>query len=107
MKHAAYILEYDNGESYEDHRTEVIAVLLDKDAAAREAGRLNTWMKRKAAMAPEDPDTDLSDDEFSAALEKRNAYFAKLRCPHGADCLRSGAQTGTGLVRNYAVELLR
>jgi|GEM_PF-2923135 hypothetical protein len=102
----AYIIEYDNGQSYEDHSSSVISVAMTQPDATREVARLSTWIENKIKQAPPSPDMDLPDEEYLRQHDLRNEWLAKLKCPHGANCLRDAVRERCGSVRFYSVPLL-
>jgi len=69
----AYILVYDNGESWEDHNTENIMVFMSKLKGEQALVKINKWVdaKKKARI-----DVDFSSDE---EYNRTNALHEKFR----------------------------
>lgn len=89
-----YVIEFDNGQSYEDHRTEVALAASTPERAAAVVDELNTWLERQRLKYP-NVSFDLPDDDWVAADVKRRKKISSLRCPYSLNTLlRAEIQNG-------------
>ncbi len=85
MNKTAYVIEFDNGQDYEEHRRWPVSIYLKKSAAQKRVKEMNDWIKSVKAAAPSEPDYTLDQDEFSVMLDNQNCYFSALKYPEGID----------------------
>lgn len=103
----AYILQYSNGQSYEDHRTNVLAVFTSKLVVETEVERWNAWFRKQAKRVPELPTDGISDEEWSELYETKQRHIDAIKLPYECSDIRSDLQNGAdGSFHSFDVPLL-
>lgn len=92
----AYLIEFDNGQDWEDHSRDTLAVALDRAVAEQRTATLTAWLARTRNRLPPAPSSEQGDEDFAAAATKREAALARVRVPYGAHILRSALDKDGG-----------
>lgn len=87
MSRSAFLISYDNGESYEDHQVTPICIVPTKKRAEVKIAAWMTWAKEAASRLPPLPDWQNREDAHTQLIEYDTARNA-LKVPHGFDELR-------------------
>lgn len=115
MKHV-FLICYDNGQDYEDHRDDVVCVASTREAADAELQRLNAWLQRarnRIPDVPEIPGGPEAVDETKAgrawlrAHEANEQAVKRARMPHGCELIRhSLCSKDQGSFSVYKIKLI-
>lgn len=88
----AYLISYDNGQSYEDHHREPLFLVPSHEEAQRIVSVSKAWIDTARDQRPEDPfavyQRDGSQEEYQQAYDAVKAYTARLVVPFGIEELR-------------------
>lgn len=99
-----YIIEYDNGESYEDHSRWPVLAVATKKQADQIIAEVTAWVDKQRVKLPEVPEMpqsvgpsgEFSDGEWEKrwqahydGREARKAAIEKLRAPHGLNDMKA------------------
>ncbi len=84
MNKTAFVIEFDNGQDYEEHRNWPVYICLDETNGKRKVKEWNECIKIINDQAPESP-TNSSEDDFLEKIDAYNHYFKKIKFPIGMD----------------------
>lgn len=89
----AYLVSFDNGESYEDYYREPLWLCYSREQAEAIVAEAVAWVAEQKELAPPNPYRlnnerkpslpPMTDEELAALYEARNQYIAALKPPYG------------------------
>lgn len=85
----AYLIYYDNGESYEDHTQIPLCVVPTEARAKARIAEWEKWAERKRKKLPVEPDPEGSEVIHEDMCKAREAFWRSLKPPHKLDSLIS------------------
>ena len=85
----AYLISYDNGESYEDHAQIPLCVVPTEARAKARIAEWLEWVEAQRAKMPEEPHWDKGEEMFERMGQARETFWKALKPPDEITCLIS------------------
>jgi hypothetical protein len=88
MAKSAFLISYDNGESYEDHHVSPLCIVPTKVRAELRIAAWLAWAEKTRRALPAYPELTMSEDDYAKQYLVYQKALDAIKPPRGLDALR-------------------